>query len=84
MYPCMLIAEVKALKFEIYQPLLSCHENEGEEFLYSIVTADEHGLIIMIQTKGRSMEYHHKASPEGGEKSPDFGKKSHGFCFLET
>lgn len=49
MYPCMLMAEVKALRFEICQHLLSCNENEGDEFFYSIVTADEHEFIIMIQ-----------------------------------
>jgi hypothetical protein len=37
----MLTAEMKAARVEIYQQFLSRCEKEGEEFIQSIVTADE-------------------------------------------
>jgi hypothetical protein len=37
----MLTAEMKTSSIEVCQQLLSCYEKEGEEFLHSIVTADE-------------------------------------------
>jgi hypothetical protein len=39
--PHMLMAEMKASRVEICQQLLSHYENEDEEFLHSIVTADK-------------------------------------------
>jgi hypothetical protein len=38
--PCVL-TEMKALGVDIRQQLLSHYENEDEEYLYDIVTADE-------------------------------------------
>ena len=38
--PCVL-TEMKALGVDICQQLLSHYENEDEEYLYDIVTADE-------------------------------------------
>lgn len=62
--PRSLTTEMKASRLEICQRLLLQYENEGEEFLYSIVTADETWVHhYEPETKRQSMEYHHKDSP---------------------
>lgn len=43
--------------FETCQPLLSYHQNEGEEFLHRIVTTDK-----TLAHAHQSMQYHHKVS----------------------
>lgn len=57
---CMLKTEMKASRVKIFLEFLSCFKNEGDEFLYFIVTADKAALWPEI--KCPSMEYHHKSS----------------------
>lgn len=49
----MLMTEMKVSRVEICQQL-SCYENEGEEFCYSIVTTDKHYGIV---TKWQARKY---------------------------
>jgi hypothetical protein len=66
----MLTAEMNALRVEIFLQLLSCCENEGEEFLYNIVTASEAWVQhYESKTTCQSVEYHRKDSPEKKKKN---------------
>jgi hypothetical protein len=83
----MMMAEMKALRDEICQQLLSLYEKEGEEILHKIVTASETWVYhYEPESKHQSMEYHHKGSPVGeggvGFHNPGFGRKTHGYSFL--
>jgi histone-lysine N-methyltransferase SETMAR len=61
--PRMLTVEMKASRFEVCQQLLSRYEEEGEEFLHSIVTAEETWVHhYEPESKTQSMEHHQKVS----------------------
>jgi histone-lysine N-methyltransferase SETMAR len=62
--PRMLTAEMKASRVIVCQQLLSQYEKQGEEFLHSVVTADEMWVHhYESESKHQSTEYHHKVSP---------------------
>jgi hypothetical protein len=64
------MAEMEASRVAICPPLLSLYENEGEEFLHSIITADDTWVHhYEPETKRQSMEYCRKVSLAEKSKS---------------
>lgn len=71
--PQMLTDQQKQTRLQIAHTLLAQYEEEGEEFLQSIITMDEIWVhYFMPETKRMSMQWHHAHPRSQRKRRPPF------------
>jgi hypothetical protein len=74
----------KTVQKEMSSDLLSCYKADGDSFLSWIVSGHETWIHhFELQTKGKSIEWHHPTSTWKKKKGYPFNKVGHGHYFLK-